>query len=68
MVTVSSSSRMRVVLCWGPSARAFVLALTLGHLRIAEALPPTPLDRKQSLMLSCGTLDLMPRGAKRPRR
>ena len=40
MVTVSSSSRMRVVLCWGPSARAFVLALTLGHLRIAEALPP----------------------------
>ena len=25
--------------CWGPSARAFVLALALGHLRIAEALP-----------------------------
>ena len=39
MVTVSSSSRMRVVLCWGPSARAFILALALGHLRLAEALP-----------------------------
>ena len=24
MVTVSSSSPMRVVLCWGPSARAFI--------------------------------------------
>ena len=39
MVTVSSSSRMRVVLCWGPSARAFTLALTLCHLHLAEALP-----------------------------
>ena len=39
MVTVSSSSRMRVVLCWGPSARAFILALALGHLRLAEAFP-----------------------------
>ena len=39
MATVSSSSRMSVVLCWGPSARAFVLVLALGHLRITEALP-----------------------------
>ena len=44
MVTVSSRSRMRVVLCWGPSARgpsrlhlAFILALTLSHLNLAEA-------------------------------
>ena len=26
--------------CWGPSARAFVLAFALSHLRMAEALPP----------------------------
>ena len=40
MVAFSSGSQMRAEWCWGPSARAFVLALALGHLRIAEALPP----------------------------
>jgi hypothetical protein len=30
---------MRVKCCWGPCARALVFALTLGHLRVAEALP-----------------------------
>ena len=39
MVAFSSGSLMRAEWCWGPSARAFVLALALGHLRIAEALP-----------------------------
>ena len=31
---------MRAEWCWGPSARAFILAFALGHLRMAEALPP----------------------------
>ena len=40
MVAFSSGSLMRAEWCWGPSARTFVLALALGHLRMAEALPP----------------------------
>ena len=39
MVAFSSGSLMRAEWCWGPSARAFVLAFALGHLRMAEALP-----------------------------
>ena len=38
MVTVASRSQMRVVLCWGLSARTLVLVLALGHLRMTEAL------------------------------
>ena len=38
MVTVASRSQMRVVLCWGLSARTHVLVLALGHLRMTEAL------------------------------
>ena len=40
MVAFSSGSLMRAEWCWGPSARAFVLAFALSHLRMAEALPP----------------------------
>jgi hypothetical protein len=39
MSRMSSNPPMRVKCCWGPCARALVVALTLGHLRVAEALP-----------------------------
>ena len=39
MATPLFGSRSRAEWCWGPSARAVVLVLALGHLRMTEALP-----------------------------
>ena len=38
MATLLFGSRSRAEWCWGPSARAVVLVLALGHLRMTEAL------------------------------